>query len=147
MSIFDFQEKIKEINKTKTLNDFLIILVIILVAFGSFGLGRLSKNSEINDPIQIVYPEQNQTENNAVSIKQTAQVNQAFNSTTTNTLEKENTTSSKEQSFVASKNGTKYYFIWCSGANKIKEENKIYFSSREEAEKAGYEKSSTCKGL
>jgi len=49
--------------------------------------------------------------------------------------------------FVASKNGTKYYLPECSGAKRIKEYNKIYFSSREEAEKAGYEPAVSCPAL
>jgi hypothetical protein len=48
---------------------------------------------------------------------------------------------------VASKNGTKYHFLWCPGASTIKEENKIYFTSKEEAEKAGYKPAVNCKGL
>jgi len=52
-----------------------------------------------------------------------------------------------EKSFVASKNGTKYHYPWCPGAQSIKEENKIWFSTKEEAEKAGYQPASNCKGL
>lgn len=48
---------------------------------------------------------------------------------------------------VASKSGTKYHFPWCPGAQQMKEENKIYFASRAEAEAAGYSKASNCKGL
>lgn len=47
-------------------------------------------------------------------------------------------------SVVASKNGTKYYFVDCSGVNRIKEENKIYFKSVDEAVEDGYEKASSC---
>src|SRR3989344_6431893 len=32
---------------------------------------------------------------------------------------------------VASKNGTKYFLPWCGGASQIKDENKIWFSSKE----------------
>lgn len=49
--------------------------------------------------------------------------------------------------YVASKNGTKYYLPTCATANRIKDENKIWFISKEEAEAAGYGPSSTCKGL
>lgn len=51
---------------------------------------------------------------------------------------------SSEFSILASKNGTKWYFAHCSGANRIKEENKIYFSSIEEAENRGLEKATGC---
>lgn len=45
---------------------------------------------------------------------------------------------------VASKNGTKYYKVTCSGANRIKEENKIYFQTVEEAIAAGYGEAKGC---
>lgn len=51
---------------------------------------------------------------------------------------------SAEKLFVASKNSKKYHKITCSWANRINEENKIYFSSREEAEKLGFEAASCC---
>ena len=49
-----------------------------------------------------------------------------------------------QASFVASVNGTKYHLSWCSGAQNIKEQNKITFSSRKEAEDAGYTPAANC---
>lgn len=49
--------------------------------------------------------------------------------------------------YVASKNGSKYYLVSCSGAGRIKEANKVYFSSRAEAEGAGYQPAANCPGL
>ncbi|MFH1402142.1 MAG: hypothetical protein ABIG87_00775 [Patescibacteria group bacterium] len=49
--------------------------------------------------------------------------------------------------YVASKNSDKYHAPWCSGAQRIKEENQIWFNSKEEAEKAGYTPASNCKGI
>ena len=49
--------------------------------------------------------------------------------------------------YVASKNGKSYHFPWCSGARSIKEENKIWFNSKEEAGKAGYAPAGNCPGL
>lgn len=49
-----------------------------------------------------------------------------------------------EKLFIASKNSKKYHKISCSWANRINEENKIYFSSREETEKLGFEAASCC---
>lgn len=48
-------------------------------------------------------------------------------------------------SFVASKTGTKYYPIDCSGVSRIKTENRIYFASEKEAEEKGYTRTETCK--
>lgn len=44
-------------------------------------------------------------------------------------------------SFVASVNGAKYYFPSCAEVRRIKEENKIWFDSEEEAKESGYEPS------
>lgn len=46
---------------------------------------------------------------------------------------------------VASKNGKKYYFVWCSGAGNIKESNKRYFNTEELAQKAGFTLANNCK--
>lgn len=43
-------------------------------------------------------------------------------------------------SWVASKSGKKYYAADSAQGKKIKEENRVYFASQEEAEKAGYKK-------
>ncbi|MCC7436288.1 hypothetical protein IT402_00200 [Candidatus Nomurabacteria bacterium] len=44
--------------------------------------------------------------------------------------------------FVGSKNGTKYYTPGCSGTNRIKPENYIWFQSVEDANLQGYSKGS-----
>lgn len=46
---------------------------------------------------------------------------------------------------VASKGGKKYYFVWCKGAENIKEKNKRYFADESAAQKAGYTKAASCK--
>jgi len=45
-------------------------------------------------------------------------------------------------SFVASVGGGKYYFLTCSEIKRIKEENKIFFKTEQEAIDAGYSASS-----
>lgn len=49
--------------------------------------------------------------------------------------------------FVASRNGTRYYIPTCSGAQRIKEENKIWFGTEAEARSAGYTPAPGCPGL
>ncbi len=44
--------------------------------------------------------------------------------------------------YMASRTGQKYYPIDCK--TNIKDENKIYFSSELEAQKAGFDRSKTC---
>lgn len=50
-----------------------------------------------------------------------------------------------EGSVVGSKNGSKYHLPRCSGANAIKEENKIWFASESAAQAAGYTRAGNCK--
>lgn len=47
----------------------------------------------------------------------------------------------------ASRNGKRYYYPWCGGLTRIKEANKIWFSSTKAAEAAGYTIASGCDGL
>ena len=108
--------------------DILIITIVILVGLMSFELGRLSKNSP-SEGIKIEYPDQTA---NVVS----KVINQSPNVFATTTI--------KTKTFFASKRGKKYYSLGCSAGKTIKQENRIYFASREEAEKAGYQFSSSC---
>ncbi|MDO8495818.1 MAG: hypothetical protein Q7S32_04920 [bacterium] len=45
---------------------------------------------------------------------------------------------------VGSKNSDKYHFLWCPGAGKISEKNKITFAGEDEAKAAGYILASNC---
>lgn len=51
------------------------------------------------------------------------------------------------ESLVASKNGTKYHLPSCPGAKQIAEQNKIFFTSANEARAAGYQPAANCPGL
>jgi len=129
-SAYMFKHKAKIAFRT----DFFTAIVIILVAFAGFGLGRLSALEGKRSPILI---EKNlslsPSSNESISNKNTASVKTAQNPS--------------KKSFVASKFGTKYYFPWCGGVSKIKEENKIWFASEAEAQKAGFTPAANCKGL
>lgn len=59
----------------------------------------------------------------------------------------ETNVSGKEGSYVASKNSNVYYFPWCGIVLRIKDSNKVWFTSRAKAEKAGYKPSASCHGL
>ncbi len=52
-----------------------------------------------------------------------------------------------EKAYIASKNGKAYYLPSCSGVARIKEENKVYFATKQAAEAAGYAPAATCPGL
>lgn len=54
---------------------------------------------------------------------------------------------SRDEQVVASRSGTKYYFPWCAGADRITEANKVWFASAGEASLAGYAPAANCSGL
>ena len=98
-------------------------LVIILVASLSFGIGRLSVVSQ-REGIKIEYDQSLITNTAAV-----------VNAPVGNSAGE----------VVASKNGSKYHYQYCSGAKQIAEKNKIVFASPTAAEAAGYVLASNCK--
>ena len=100
------------------------------IAFGSFGLGRLSKIEDNREPVTV--------ENLAVDLPTN---NVALASQGAPQVVPEN------GKYVASKNGTKYYLPWCTGVSKINEANKVWFQSKEEAVSAGYTPAANCTGI
>jgi len=124
-------EKIKQFIESDRGKDTLTVIIVILVGLGAFELGRLSKNT--SSGIKIEYGTQDQ-EASAISAIDSSSV-----------LQKTTTEKSTEKNFFASSRGSKYYPLGCSGGSTIKQENKIYFATREAAEGAGYELSSSCR--
>ncbi|MEX0917025.1 MAG: hypothetical protein WDZ90_00655 [Candidatus Paceibacterota bacterium] len=110
--------------------DLALILLLLLTGFLSFGLGRLSVLSEVREPIRIEYGGQEAT------------------ATLSSDASDDGTAEARsEGEFVGSTGGTKYHFPWCGGAQRIKEENKIFFTSKDDARKRGYTPAANCPGL
>lgn len=110
-------------------SDTYLAVIIILVAIIAFGLGRLSV-------------EPNQANQGVVPISESEA--EALHATEPHIS---STTDAIVGGYVASKTGTKYHLPWCAGAQKIKEENKIWFATKAEAETAGYTPAANCKGI
>jgi hypothetical protein len=118
-------QKIKHFITSETGKDVLIVIIVILVGLGSFGLGRLSKEAQ-NEGLWVEYANEGA---NVINSLNTA----------------ENGLNQTSSAFFASSKGTKYYSVTCSAGKTIKQENRVYFNTREEAEGAGYELSSSCR--
>ncbi|PIT91510.1 hypothetical protein COU17_00030 [Candidatus Kaiserbacteria bacterium CG10_big_fil_rev_8_21_14_0_10_49_17] len=114
--------------KIKSFEPLLLILAIILVGTAGFGLGRLSVLETATEPVWIEYPEGYSGED--ILSASAARAPEIAGG-----------------EVVASKNGSKYHYPWCSGAKRIAEKNLITFSSITEARAAGYEPAANCKGL
>ena len=115
--------------------DLFIAALIFLTGMAGFGLGRLSAVWPVKTPITI-------TENKEV-IRQLTEKKQGNSPVSKNQA----AISNSAGQYVASKNGTAYHYPWCPGAQKIKEENKIWFQTREAAEAKGYKPAGNCEGL
>jgi hypothetical protein len=132
MSIQDYSRKFKDFWGN---SDVLLVLIIVGTAVGGFVLGRESvierntgEGGVIHDTVYSV-PVQK-----SVSMPESQPASPVL-------------ADPQDIEYVASKSGTKYHLPWCAGAQQIKEENKVYFSSKEEAENAGYTPASNCKGI
>ena len=112
--------------------DVYIVAIIILVGLSGFGLGRLSTLEEGRF---------------SVYIEQEESVQASVEKAVGEALPPQGGSESGAGLLVASKNGSKYHFPWCSGAQRMKEENKIWFDSAGDARKAGYTPAANCKGL
>ncbi len=133
--------------------DIILIIGVILISLISFGGGWLmginsispqsaaKENIKIEDPSLDVDKLESSASN---SISSEENSSKPENNQTVETTPQEPST---EKQIVASKNGTVYHYVWCPGAKQIKEENKIYFYSPQEAEKAGYRPAKNCPGL
>ncbi|OGG53905.1 hypothetical protein A2851_03305 [Candidatus Kaiserbacteria bacterium RIFCSPHIGHO2_01_FULL_53_29] len=96
-----------------------LIIIVFLVALGSFGLGRLSALEDARPPVSI---EQVPSEQKPQGMYMGGL-------------------------FVASRTGSVYYYPWCTGAQKILPTNQAWFPSEGAAQKAGYRPAKNCKGL
>jgi len=111
------------------------VLVVIGVAISAFGLGRLSVENGQNRAEQGIAI-------NDVSMGSTGPKKGGLS---TNLDQFGGLRPTSVGNYVASKNGKLYYTPDCSGAKRIKTENQVWFSTRDEAEKLGYTFSTSCK--
>ncbi len=127
-------QEISERCKAVFANDSVFVpTVIVLVGFSAFALGRLST---IERPkVNIIGGEQ------AKNMQQMSHISENQPASSAGIIEQ------KKGSYVASKNGSVYHLPWCSGVSRMKEENKVWFDSKEDAENAGYRPAANCPGI
>lgn len=133
MSINDFVNKIK---KNIAIDSFTIMCLFVIIGVGiaSFFLGRLSiVDSNINTDYGVKIIDTRDQQASIAKIEADTRV------------DNDSPEIAKEKRYVASKSGKLYYSLGCSGAKRIALKNMIWFSTKEEAEKSGFEFSSSCK--
>ena len=132
--IHDLSKKVKTFFEENR-QDLYIATIIFLVGMASFGLGRLSVSWPKKESITITNGELQMP--NGKKAKNNKNPSLGVGSAS----------SSSKGRYVASKSGTAYHYPWCPGALKIKEENKIWFQTKEEAESRGLKPAGNCEGL
>lgn len=133
-------EKIKSFVDSSKGKDILTIMIVVLVGIGSFELGRLSKDNTSSGGLNIRYEDPADLLANTARVGDIKPINEVVGKVNTS-----KSPSPKTGNFFASKRGKKYYSISCGAGKTIKVDNRIYFDTREEAEKAGFELSSACR--
>ena len=129
--------------------DIILVIGIILIALIGFGLGRLSALPSDKEPVIIESQETGNLEsgtgaiiNNLEQGSGDGQNNPSTPAATDSLRSGSNigveAAAGAKGVFVASKNGTKYHWPWCSYAKNIKPENQVWFKTETEAQKAGY---------
>lgn len=97
--------------------------LLVLVALVSFSLGQMSVSGVGTQNMTV----RKQTEDASISVRESVATSSSV--------------------YVGSKNSDRYHLPWCSGAQRINEENMIVFNTKAEAENAGYEPAANCKGI
>ena len=134
--VADLLEKVKAWLQANQ-KDLYLAALVFLMSMASFGLGRLSAIWPEKEPIVIENQESRIMNQGNDGSGQSAQILDS----------RFQIPDSARGNFVASRNGSAYHYPWCPSAKKIKEENRIWFQTEEEARKVGYKPAGNCPGL
>ncbi len=108
----NIQEKSSNIKSLLAGSEFFTVALIVVVAVVSFGLGKMSVQPDVQQTAM--------SQDRPIYSDQVGHVKEG--------TEKPDEVGSVaiEGGYVASVKGTKYHLPWCTGAQQMKEENKIY---------------------
>ena len=143
-SIQDIWSNIKSAGVNLIANDRVFYnLLIIVIAAAAFGLGRLSVVLEGRELLPSINSTKGESEQAMPKSSDWSPL--GAGPTTGKATTAQEATVAKV--YVASKNSTKYHLPGCSGAKRITEANKIWFSSKAEAEATGRTPAANCPGI
>lgn len=135
MSISHIRIKIKDFVRLVDRRDVWAVLTICLSGISGYFIGHLDSVVPTNQPVLIEMRD-------LTAIQVPAKVEPGLQAN-----EPAKSAEKGAGKYVASKSGTKYHLTTCSGARTISEANKIWFETKEDAEKAGYAPAANCKGI
>lgn len=132
MSINELSRKIKGVAKALDSRDHFAMILILLVGMSCFFCGMLYERERVRKDIII-----------------TSSVTEPISADEYPVVEKAQTVASStiKGSYVGSKSSHKFHLPWCSGAQRMSEVNKVWFTSKEEALAAGYSPAANCPGI
>lgn len=110
--------------------DLFTAAVVFLIGMAGFGLGRLSVSLPEKQPIMLEDPAGGSDRPSLTTSAPVTSMSDLNNG-----------------AFVGSKSGSIYYAVWCPGASRIREENKVRFKTQEDAKAKGYRPAKNCSGL
>lgn len=120
-----FQDKINSFSRTLSRPDVVVIIVVLGLSMTGFALGYHAGTHRVAPGVTVL-------DNSCIA------------AITDSTIKNAESLAQGTSTIVVSKSGTKYYYVWCSGAARIALKNRVYFATVGEAEKKGYTKASGC---
>jgi hypothetical protein len=115
-----------------------LVALVCVVGIGAFVLGRVS----------VGVPLSNGTEGSAAAWCAVAPVLGVQQQEDSAIHDSSTVVEARQQGgYVASRSGSVYHLPWCSGAQRIKAENAVWFATKEAAEQAGYRAAQNCPGI
>lgn len=127
----DFYKKIK---RTVDDQDVYVACIILCVGIVSFWLGTLSVTESVKDRALITIQA---TSSRGAGFVDVAELGSAYTAIARESL--------SGGAFVGARNGSVYYPARCSYVSRIKPENRVYFTTADEAESVGRKRSTQCK--
>jgi hypothetical protein len=136
MIVANIQQKIKHMGLFLARRDVLFAVLLVVSSISSYALGTFESKAVVGSQViftDVLRPAEIQSPEPEPSLKtsstgQAAAVGLASSKTT----------------IFASKSGTKYYYSWCKSGNRVKLQNRVYFTSKEAAEKSGKSLAANC---
>ncbi len=140
MIIANYIEKIKRLGQKAIYflaqKDTLVSLIVVATGVSAFALGYYAGKDTASSSARVVF-----TESNKVAVLASA----ALAVDNESSVGDQATQNKTKTTVFGSKSGTKYYYSWCKTGNRVKLENRVYFESGEQAEKAGRTIAANCK--
>ena len=121
MSLAEVKEKIKSLALLLTKKDVYVAIIIVLVGLASFFLGALWQKDQNREDVTIKSAD-----------------------TAVFEAENGNEEGSTTDAYVGSYTSKIYRLATCPGVNAIREDNKVWFSTKADAEAAGYVAAKNC---